>query len=220
MLPDAKRMRLTQLFFAIGLFACACGGSTHDGLTAIEQSLSSSERSASRTDETYSLTEGDLVLMQHMAVDLLERGDRIALDLAAAQDAYHRAAAAYGAASGAFEESARNYRIAADRYREVTAIIIVAAGSDLFLRGVCGRAMSTSKYRKTLQKEGVDLKGKDIDHIIPRSRGGLDMPWNYNPLDASINRSLKANGMWWKLTNFPLTTLNALAKHATQLLLC
>ena len=69
--------------------------------------------------------------------------------------------------------------------------------------------MSTRKYRETLRSQGVSLKGKDIDHIIPRSRGGPDMPWNYNPLDSSINRSLQANGMWWKMMNFPLETMNA-----------
>ncbi|MCC6559207.1 MAG: HNH endonuclease [Polyangiaceae bacterium] len=80
--------------------------------------------------------------------------------------------------------------------------------------------MSTRKYRETLRAQGVDLDGKDIDHIIPRSRGGPDLPWNYNPLDASINRSLQANGMWWKLTSCPLETMNAWAKYASYLLMC
>ena len=39
---------------------------------------------------------------------------------------------------------------------------------------------------------GVNLVGKDIDHIIPKSLGGADHPSNYQVLDSSLNRSLGA----------------------------
>lgn len=134
--------------------------------------------------------------------------------------AFDQAATMYGTASAACNNAASSYMLAAEKYREATITIIAAVASDLFLRGVCGRSVSTQKYRDTLRAQGVNLDGKDIDHIIPRSRGGPDMPWNYNPLDASINRSLQANGMWWKLMNYPLETMNAWAKYASYLLMC
>lgn len=40
--------------------------------------------------------------------------------------------------------------------------------------------------------QGVDLAGKDIDHIVPRSLGGADNPGNYRIISAHENRSLGA----------------------------
>lgn len=34
---------------------------------------------------------------------------------------------------------------------------------------------------------------EDVDHIFPRSRGGIDHPLNYQPLERSLNRSLGNN---------------------------
>lgn len=99
------------------------------------------------------------------------------------------------AACVAYDDAGGSYKIAAEKHREVTITIIAAAASDFFVRGVWGRSVSTRNYRETLRSLGVSLEGKDIDRIIPRSRGGPGMPWNCNPLDSSINRSLQANGM-------------------------
>lgn len=161
-----------------------------------------------------------MAFMHAMAADVLQRGNQATRDLEAAARAFDQAATLYETASAAYNDAAGSYKLAAEKYREVTITIIAAAASDLFLRGVCGRPVSTQKYRETLRAQGVNLEGKDIDHIIPRSRGGPDMPWNYNPLDASINRSLQANGMWWKLMNYPLETMNAWARYASYLLMC
>ncbi|HAA57588.1 MAG TPA: hypothetical protein DCE42_22670 [Myxococcales bacterium] len=48
------------------------------------------------------------------------------------------------------------------------------------------------KYRLLLKAQGMDLTGKDIDHIVPLSKGGAQHPLNYRVLDASKNRSLQA----------------------------
>lgn len=213
-------MRLVELLLAVGVLACSCGGGSAGGVGAVEQSLASSERTVDHADQTYGLTERDMAFMHAMAADVLERGNQAARDLEAARHAFDQAATLYGTASAAYADAAGSYKLAAEKYREVTITLIAAAASDLFLRGVCGRSVSTQKYRETLRAQGVNLEGKDIDHIIPRSRGGPDMPWNYNPLDASINRSLQANGMWWKLMNYPLETMNAWAKYASYLLMC
>lgn len=52
--------------------------------------------------------------------------------------------------------------------------------------------ISIAAYRRKLGAIGVDLAGKDIDHIVPRSIGGFDGPANYQVLDSSLNRSLGA----------------------------
>jgi len=56
----------------------------------------------------------------------------------------------------------------------------------------CGENMSTAAYRALLIARGVDLTGKDIDHIVPHSLGGADNPGNYRVLSSSENRSLGA----------------------------
>lgn len=213
-------MYRTTLLCAISVFGFGCGGNQIAKVDAVEHSLSNSERIAERTDQTYDITERDVILMRAMAADVLARGNRAFHDLEVATRAYEQAAAMYGTGSNQFQEAVSSYKVAADKYREVTIILITAAASDLFLRGVCGRSVSTREYRQTLRSQGVNLEGKDIDHIIPRSRGGPDMPWNYNPLDSSINRSLQADGMWWKMMNYPLETMNAWAKYASYLIMC
>lgn len=211
----------TPRIAAIALLTSGCGGTSASAeLSSVERSLSASERARERADELYDLTERDFVLMRSMASDLLQRVERTARDLDAASHLYREAAAAYGETAALYRTAADAYRTAAGKYQDVTRILIAAAASDLFVRGVCGRPVSTRSYRETLRAQGVDLRGKDIDHIIPRSRGGPDLPWNYNPLDASINRSLQANGMWWKLASYPLETLNAWAKYASYILMC
>ena len=52
--------------------------------------------------------------------------------------------------------------------------------------------MTTAVYRRQLVRQGINLLGMDIDHIVPRSLGGADHPMNYQVLDTSTNRSLGA----------------------------
>lgn len=56
----------------------------------------------------------------------------------------------------------------------------------------CRENISTAAYRALLASQGVDLAGKDIDHIVPRSLGGADNPGNYRIISAHENRSLGA----------------------------
>jgi len=48
----------------------------------------------------------------------------------------------------------------------------------------------TGKYRRGLTKQGLDLTGLEIDHIVPRSLGGADHPANYQVIPMKVNRSL------------------------------
>lgn len=168
----------------------------------------------------YSLVEEDVAAMRALADEMDARVSSARSDWLSAERALGRAATEYGAASREYALAAQDYKAAATRFRTVTAIIIAAAAWDEFVRGVCGPSVSTAQYRRELSARGVDLTGKDMDHIIAHARGGPDRPWNYNPLEASVNRSLQDGGLGWKFANFPLATLDAMAKFASSRLLC
>jgi len=49
--------------------------------------------------------------------------------------------------------------------------------------------MSTHSFRTELTEKGINLTGKDIDHIVPKNLGGIDHPLNYQVVDSSLNSS-------------------------------
>lgn len=213
-------MRTAWFIAAIALSLVACGSDGSRRLSVVESSLNAGEQQVNRTEAVYELTESDMVSMRAMARELLAQQQQVVADYTVAEQTYQQAARTMGVANAMYSQAARDYQEAASKFREVTAVLVTAAASDLFLQGVCGKSVSTRQYRTILREKGYNLDGKDIDHIIPRSRGGPDMPWNYNPLNSSINRSLQADGTWWKLMNYPIETLNAWAKYASWLLVC
>lgn len=53
--------------------------------------------------------------------------------------------------------------------------------------------LSTQQVRAVLSGIGVPLGGKQIDHIIPKSVGGLDHPRNYCIVPIDLNRAWANN---------------------------
>lgn len=198
---------------AVAAACLSCGSASAGRVDAAESRLAQNERA-------YQVNARDVASLKELARELGWRVDAARRDFVESERLYQEAVVQSHRAAILAEEAAKHHQAAAKRYRLVTTIIILAAASDLFMRGACGPRVSTASYRRRLQAQGVELKGMDIDHLFARSRGGPDRPWNYLPLEASINRSLGAGGLGWKLMNYPLATLEALAKTASYHLVC
>lgn len=204
----------------LGLALVACARPNGAQLAVAEQAMA-------RNEATYSQNENDATVIRAMGADLVEQTRTLSNSLDAAIQALHSAVATYDAASAQYATAAKAYVDAEHEYREVAYALIAAAASDVFIgsgvsggTSVCGPRVSTAQYRRQLKAQGVDLEGIDIDHVVAHAAGGPDRPWNYNPLPASINRSLQDGGLLWKLQNYPLVTLRALASFALYTVAC
>jgi hypothetical protein len=164
----------------------------------------------------------ELVALQAQATDLRGRAEDIAAIWRTGEEEfrlakqYYESAVQHGqAATGRFVTAIDDFERAERRYRLTTLLVIaVAASSDL-----CASTVSTRKFRAQLRAEGVDLKSMDIDHVWPRSLGGVDHPMNYQVLDSHLNRSLGA-GVVEKFLTQPLALVQGLAVSALSAISC
>ena len=69
--------------------------------------------------------------------------------------------------------------------------LLVAEERSLEARGFDCHRVTTKQMRKRLKRQGVELRGLDVDHIVPRAKGGADHPSNYRLLDLHVNRSMQ-----------------------------
>ena len=60
-------------------------------------------------------------------------------------------------------------------------------------RGEHEDRMDRQRARNELDKKGVSRAGKDIDHVIPLSKGGTNAPSNLKLKKPSANRSFSRN---------------------------
>lgn len=209
-------MRAAHVWLVAAL--ASCGGPSRS--QQLDAALGSSERRVRDNQASYDLSQQDVRFIRWMTSDLVSRARSAETQFEHAKAAYQDAAHRYAAASVEYESAARDYASAEKEYRALAYVMMAAAASSLVPRAVCADGVSTAQYRRRLESQGIDLDGKDIDHIIPRSKGGPDAPWNYNPLPSSINRSLGNEGMLWKLQNYPTATIRALAGYAVYVLTC
>lgn len=63
----------------------------------------------------------------------------------------------------------------------------------LLLRMGPRQVASTRQVRRWLLEQGLELHTCDIDHIVPRSLGGVDHPHNYALVPRQLNRQWAGN---------------------------
>lgn len=164
----------------------------------------------------------ELAILQARATDLRISSEEVAVtwktserDFRQATEYYDSAIQDGQAASDRFAAAIDDFQRAERRYR-LTALLVVAVAASGHL---CASTVSTRNFRSRLRTEGIDLEGKDIDHIWPRSLGGIDHPLNYQVLDSHLNRSLGA-GVVQKFMTQPLALVQGLAVSALSAIAC
>lgn len=212
-----ERREGTRAWQAVGLgLFCACAPPPPPpGVQDVAQELA-------RLAHAESQDERELAALGEQATDLRLRADRIATLWRLAKRDFEQATAQYDTAvdtgrraSEHFASAVEDFQRAEQRYRH-TALLIIAVAASAQL---CASTVRTRSFRTQLRAEGLDLTGQDIDHIWPRSLGGIDHPLNYQVLDAHLNRSLGA-GIVQKFMTQPLALVQGLAVSALASLSC
>lgn len=205
---------MTRLLLLLALpFACD---------PALSPGLDAAAREFAALARTESEDRAELAGLHEQATSIRLRADAVVAvwraseqDYRQATDAYDTATAAGPAINARFGAAIADFRHAERRYR-LTALLIAAVAASGHL---CATTASTRSFRAQLRADGIDLSGKDIDHIWPRSLGGIDHPLNYQVLDSHLNRSLGA-GVVQKFLTQPLALVQGLAVSALSALSC
>ncbi len=193
---------MIRRLLVVGALVMACAGN-HAELVRLEQRYAADE---ARIDgvaidlERLGATERQIVATYRAAKREWEHASSL----------YQEAGSRHELASRTYERAAEDYAEAERYYRAAAmAMVTIAAGSV-----VCKTSMSTREYRAELARRGMPMdRLEDVDHIFPRSRGGLDHPLNYQPLARSLNRSL-GNKVVEKFMQAPLGFVTGMAVSA------
>jgi hypothetical protein len=70
-------------------------------------------------------------------------------------------------------------------------------------RGEHEDRMDRQRARNEMDKRGIDRTGKDIDHVVPLSKGGSNAKGNLKLKSPSANRSFTRNSDHTVKTNKP-----------------
>ncbi len=210
--------RLAALAIAV---LAACGRSSVDDEPArrAAQAVDEIERVEARDRQTISELSAAAGTLRSAIMRLTDDWARVSAELRTVTATYERARMIGEQAGAELKATREQYAQAAREYRIVTAIIIIAAASDVLGDALCQGKMSTRTFRNHLRAEGISVDGFDVDHVLPRALGGADHPWNYQLLDSSLNRSLGA-GVMEKIVSEPLATLQGLVASALVSLRC
>jgi hypothetical protein len=60
-------------------------------------------------------------------------------------------------------------------------------------RGEADARLERQRARSEMDKKGIDRTGKDIDHVVPLSKGGTNAKSNLKLKSPSANRSFSRN---------------------------
>jgi hypothetical protein len=192
--------RLCAMLLASLLAACAAttGPSQAEQLAALRTQMATQNAAIDATEQ-------DARNLTGAWADVTTGYERAAYRYAQARGQYDAATTLAQTAGANFAAATAEFNSAATMWRFYRALVYFAASVDAsnlqaaraaghMPREVDCQPMSTAQYRRVLERRGVDLTGKDIDHIVPHALGGADDVSNYEVLDSSVNRSIGA--MW------------------------
>jgi hypothetical protein len=127
-------------------------------------------------------------------ISILDQGE--AKDLALA-DQWSQVANRWEATARLYTDARSDWQQAAENAKVPEYIVLASIASACIESTV----MSTATFRRL---QGIDDPDIHIDHIIPRARGGIDSPFNYQAIPAQQNLSYGAGGLAEKLLNDPV----------------
>jgi len=174
------KFRRSVLLAEVVWATTACGHGTQAELAQLEQRYAGD---AARIDDV-AVDLSRLTVTQRQVLATYATAKRA---WETAEDIYVEAGSQHELAARTLEQAAADFE-AAEHNSKVAAMamVTIAAGSI-----ICNGTMSTREFRRDLARKGMPMdRLEDVDHIFPRSRGGIDHPLNYEPLERSLNRSL------------------------------
>lgn len=186
-------------------FLFACGGSNADLRAQVE---------AADKAET-----SQKVQTQRLEIDAAQLVEEYDAAARAFEDASSKFSLATQRASNAAEDNAsaeRSYA-EAERYWRWMAYVVLAAAAWDMAGEICAGVETTQQYRRRV---GLVGNGRVcVDHSFAHALGGINHPWNYMPLDCSLNSSYGAS-FWGKFVDMPIPVLQGLLVSALGRIRC
>jgi hypothetical protein len=152
----------------------------------------------------------------HSYADSLIMAEVVSLSYLQAKDQFEQVKILFNENSAVFIQAKENYQHAEEYYQRARNTILLTAIITGLAEGFqeYGK-MSTQEYRENLKNKGFDLNDLDIDHIIPKAKGGVDHPWNYQAVNSSLNRSWQDGALFQKCLHNPISFAKAVVINYT-----
>lgn len=208
--------RPPSVLLFLSIAAAACSPST----ASLSRDVAALELEMRQRDRAIADAEGRVDALLEATSEIVSLYRETTEGFRVAEEAFEETAAMAEAASTRFRESSEDYELARSHWQKVTLVLLAAAASTAVGKSVCGNPVSTQRFRRRLETVGINLAGKDIDHIVPKALGGPDHPWNYQVLESSVNRSLGADFGVAKCWNAGPKCVLAVGSWAVSALAC